>query len=346
MSSRNNRSAGFARAEGRLGWKLALTLLLAGLALGCNHADAGNHPSAPPGAAATLPGSAGEAIDSTAPQRAQRPAFEEKKAWAHLVKQCDFGPRPVGSAAHQKTRDYLVAEMKKVAGKVVEQNFTYRGMPLTNVIGVFNPEAKRQILLCGHWDTRPTADQELDPVNQRKPIIGASDGASEIAVLLELGRLFKEQKPNVGVVIVLLDGEDYGNFERDEGVFLGAKYFAKNHQGYNPEFGILLDMVGDKDLDIHRERNSEGFAPAVNNKVFRIARELGYTKNFIDDREYTNVSDDHFALNQAGIPTIDLIDFNYGPWHRLSDTPENCSATSLKVVGEIIAEVVYREKAK
>lgn len=346
MSLRSSCSGSSAKSEKRHGSKLALTLLLAGLALGCNHADAGNHPSSAPAGLVASPRSAGETTDTAAPQRAQRPAFDEKKAWAHLVKQCDFGPRPVGSAAHQKTRDYLVAEMKKVADKVVEQNFTYRGLPLTNVIGVFNAEAKRQVLLCGHWDTRPTADQELDPANQRKPIIGASDGASEIAVLLELGRLFKEQKPNVGVVIVLLDGEDYGNFERDEGVFLGAKYFAKNHQGYNPEFGILLDMVGDKDLDIHRERNSEGFAPAVNNKVFRIARELGYSKNFIDDREYTNVSDDHFALNQAGIPTIDLIDFNYGPWHRLSDTPENCSANSLKVVGEIVAEVVYREKAR
>src|SRR5207249_1739898 len=124
------------------------------------------------------------------------------------------------SAAHQKTAAFLLAEMTKYADKVITQNFTYKDMPLTNVIGVFNPQASRQVLLCGHWDTRPTADQEIDPAKKKKPILGASDGASEIAVLLELARLFKEQKPGVGVVIVLLDGEDYGNFETDEGVFL------------------------------------------------------------------------------------------------------------------------------
>jgi glutaminyl-peptide cyclotransferase len=279
------------------------------------------------------------------PPDTKRPKFDSKIAFDLLVKQCDFGPRPVGSEAHAKLRDYLIAEMKKYADKTVAQDFTYKGMPLTNVIGVFNPEAKRQVLLCGHWDTRPTADMELDPAKKKKPILGASDGASEIAVLLELARNFKEQKPDVGVIIVLLDGEDYGDFEKNQGVFLGAQYFAKNHEGYHPEYGILIDMVGDKNLDIYREVNSQNYAPGTNNKVFRIARELGFGKNIIDDLK-TNVSDDHFALNQAHIPTIDLIDFNYEFWHTLEDTPDKCSAESLGIVGNLLAEVIYREKAK
>jgi glutaminyl-peptide cyclotransferase len=332
------------------GW-LSLALLVASLVAGCNYADAGGRaagtsPSSAPPASQPASPSASPPVGTAAADVIQRPSFDEKKSWAQLLKQCAFGPRPVGSAAHKQTRDYLVAEMQKYADKTVAQDFTYRGMTLTNVIGVFNPEAKRQILLCGHWDTRPTADMEIDAVNRKKPIIGASDGASEIAVLLELARLFKEQKPGVGIVVVFLDGEDYGDFDRDEGVFLGAKYFAKNHKGYEPEYGILLDMVGDKDLNIYRDRASERFAPAINNKVFRIARELGYGKYFIDNGQFTDVNDDHIALNQAGIPTIDLIDFDYGSWHRLSDTPDSCSPNSLKVVGEVVAEVVYRERAK
>lgn len=273
-----------------------------------------------------------------------RPTFDGAKAFDLLVKQCAFGPRPVGSEAHQKTRDFLLAEMRKYADKTDAQDFSYRGMPLTNVIGVFNPDAKRSVLLCGHWDTRPTADQEIDQARRKMPIPGANDGASETAVLLELARIFKEQKPAVGVVIVLLDGEDYGDFEKDEGVFLGSRYFATHHKDFHPEFGILLDMIGDKDLDIYREVNSQSFAPGTNQKVFTIARELGYGKNIIDQMG-PNILDDHVALSRQGrIPTIDLIDFNYGPWHTLDDTPDHCSAESLSKVGNTVAEVVYREK--
>ncbi len=274
----------------------------------------------------------------------KRPEFDGGKAFQILVKQCDFGPRPVGSEAHQKTRDYLVAEMGKYADRTAWQDFTYKKMPLTNVIGVFNPGAKRSVLLCTHWDTRPRADQEVDRAKKKMPILGASDGASGGAVLLELARIFKQQKPEIGVILVLLDGEDYGDFELDEGVFLGSRYFARNHQGYNPEYGILLDMVGDKDLDIYREGNSDRMAPGTNTKVFTIAKELGYGKYIIDHLKHTIV-DDHISLTTLGrIPTIDLIDFDYAPWHTLDDTPANCSAKSLAIVGNTLAEVIYREK--
>jgi len=273
---------------------------------------------------------------------AKRPAFDGEKAYALLKKQCDFGPRPVGSEAHRKTRDYLLEEMRKYADKTSTQDFTYRGMPLSNIVGVFNPEAKKQILLCAHWDTRPRADMEIDDVKRKQPIIGASDGASGVAVLLELARMFKQQKPDVGVVVVLLDGEDYGFFERDEGVLLGAKYLARNHKEFNFTYGILLDMVGDKDLDIYRETNSQRYAHEANDKFFKAAADLGFGKFIIDD-EKTNVTDDHMPLNIAGIRTIDIIDFNYKHWHTLDDTADKCSADSLKKVGETTAEVVYRE---
>lgn len=275
---------------------------------------------------------------------AEKPVFDGIRSFAALKAQCEFGPRPVGSEAHRKTRDWLVAEMKKLADETTTQDFTYKGMPLTNVIGIFNPTAKRRVLLCAHWDTRPTADQELDPAKRRKPILGANDGASGVAVLLEIGRLLKQKPPSVGVVVVFLDGEDYGSFERDEGVFLGSRHFAKNSiKQWRCEYGILLDMVGDRNLDIYREEASQNYAPGVNQKVFAAARRLGYGKNIIDDLK-TSVVDDHIPLNQAGLPTIDLIDFNYGPWHTLDDTPDKCSAESLKIVGDTLLEVIYTEK--
>lgn len=282
---------------------------------------------------------------SAAPTRVARPTFDGKRAFEILVKQCQFGPRPVGSEAHRKTRDYLVAEMRRYADKVITQDFQYRGMPLTNIIGVFRPEQRRHILLCAHWDTRPTADQEIDPALRRKPILGANDGASGVAVLLELARMFKEQKPDAGVAIALLDGEDYGNFETNEGVFLGSRYLARNQEDLRPTFGILLDMVGDKNLDIYRERLSDTFAGDINRKVFRAAKDLGYEKYLIDALKF-DIQDDHIPLNRAGIPTIDLIDFDYAPWHTLDDTVDKCSPESLAIVGETVAEVVYREAAR
>lgn len=308
----------------------AIGFLVAGF-MGCNGAGAGMK---------------SEKLPEPPPvQRVARPSFDGKRAFAHLKAQCDFGPRPVGTEAHRKTKDYLVAELQKCTEKVSVQEFRYRGMPLWNVIAEFNPEAKRKILLCSHWDTRPRADQELDPVRARQPILGANDGASGVAVLLEMARLFKQQTPSVGVVIVMLDGEDYGDFSKDEGVFLGSKHFAKNQRGLKLEFGILLDMVGDRNLVIDREQNSEQIAPEVNEKVFRIARELGYSANFVNDLK-TNVLDDHIPLSQGGIPTIDLIDFNYRYWHTLEDTPDKCSAESLGIVGDVVTETIYREKER
>ena len=284
-----------------------------------------------------------ETTSTPKPKLEEAPEFDGQKAFDILKKQCDFGPRPVGSEAHKRTQEYLVEQMKKYADKTVEQTFTYKGLPLCNVIGEFNPNASRKVLLCAHWDTRPRAEMELDDVNKKKPIIGASDGASGVAVLLELARNFKEKKPTIGVVIVLLDGEDYGSFDTMQGVLLGAEYFARHHENYKLEYGVLLDMVGDADLDIYREVNSENYAPGTNRKIFTIAKELGFGDHIID-KVNTNVIDDHIPLNKARIPTVDLIDFDYKYWHTLDDTPEHCSAKSLEMVGKTISQLIYRER--
>ena len=272
------------------------------------------------------------------------PKFDSDRAFSILKKQCDFGPRPPGTKAHDLVRDYLAGEMKQFSGNVKIDSFNYSRSGSTyhfsNIIAKFGKANTHGILLCAHWDTRPTADEELDVANQKKPILGANDGASGVAVLLELARMFHEKPPSVPVTVVLFDGEDFGPSTDD--MFLGSRHFAKVKYIPGFKYGILLDMIGDKDLQIYREGNSQDKAKFVNNKIWKAASDLGYAKYFKDEVKYT-ISDDHIPLIQSGIPCADVIDFDYGYWHTLDDTVDKCSAQSLKIVGETIAKVVYSE---
>ncbi len=302
--------------------------------------------------------------------------FDGGLAYEILKKQCDFGVRPLGTEAHEKTKDYLIAEMQKYADSTVTQKFTYHGLPVTNVVGVFNPAGSDKpsahpILLMAHWDTRPIAD---GPYSDKKdlgyrygsqgwkptaPILGANDGASGVAVLLEMARLFQKHKPNVGVVILLDDGEDYGDFlgsgGKGDGVELGSRYFAKHFKETpafgNPFYGILLDMVGGKGATFPRENESQKAADWVNDKVYGVAESLQYKDVFLSS-ELQYVNDDHLALIAEGIKMIDLIhplpsgsnDANaYHYWHTQQDTADKCSPKTLKIVGDVVTEVLYRE---
>jgi hypothetical protein len=297
------------------------------------------------GAACTPPaGSASVRPAPVSPAAAQRPTFDGERAFQALKAQCAFGARVPGTEAHRRCRDYMASEMRRSADRVVLQDFTYERLPMTNVIGLFNERARRQVLLCAHWDCRPFADEEINPAKRRMPVMGANDGASGVAVLLELARILKAQPPPVGVVLALFDGEDYGDFMADRGVFLGSRHFARRMKDVcSPAYGILLDMVGDRDLQIHREGISERRAGWVNDLVLGVARELGHQRKLVDSVRHT-VTDDHVAINDAGVPCVDLIDFDYAYWHTVEDTPDKCSAASLKVVGDTLAEVIYREK--
>ena len=281
----------------------------------------------------------------TPPPAATPPVFNATRAFADLEAQVAFGPRVPNTEGHVKTRDWLLAELKKTTDRALLQNFTRtfsgKKLAMSNIVGVINPEAKRQILLCAHWDTRPTADQEIEPARRARPIAGANDGASGVAVLLELARMFQAKRPpGVGVQFVLFDGEDYGpGLER---MFLGARYYASKPALPKPDYAVLLDMVGDKDLQIYREQNSESFAPEINDKIWKAAEELKITAFQYGVRH--TISDDHIPLQEVGWKAIDLIDFDYAPWHTLDDTPDKCSPASLKAVGDVVARVVYSEK--
>ncbi|MBI2427241.1 MAG: M28 family peptidase [Ignavibacteriales bacterium] len=277
----------------------------------------------------------------------QHPKFDGKKAFEYLTAQTNFGPRNPNSVGHRKCLEFLTDELKKYSENVTQQSFTVQGynetLKLTNVFASFRPDLQRRILLLAHWDTRPRAEEDPNPENRNKPIIGANDGASGVAVLLELARMFKENSPSVGVDILLTDGEDYGDSKKDRNnslYSLGAKHFAKmKSPQYTPQFGILLDMVGDKDLQIPLEQHSMQYAPQVLDLVWKTAEEIGVT-NFVNIPGEA-VIDDHLPLNEAGIPTIDLIDFQYPYWHTQQDTPDKCSPQSLEAVGNVLSALIY-----
>lgn len=258
-----------------------------------------------------------------------------------------MGPRYPGSEGHKKCLDWLVEKAKLYSNKVYTQEFTHKWsvtgetLKMSNVVAEMQVGAPRTYLLIAHWDTRPTADQELSDIRRRMPIIGANDGASGVAVLLELMRVFKETPPKVNVIFLFVDGEDVG--PGLEEMFLGARHFAKNVKKPLPNYGILLDMVGDKDLRIPKEPNSAAYAKELLNRFYNYAQRKQQEKTF--PNTYQNaIWDDHLPLNEAGIPTIDLIDFDYPHWHTLQDTADKCSADSLYKVGMVV-EGFLRDEA-
>ena len=277
------------------------------------------------------------------------PKFNGETAFGFLTAQCEFGPRTPGSAAHDKCLDYLVQTLNKSADQVFTQRFMFSfGSPkqsatAANVIARFQPEKKDRILLCAHWDSRPWADNDPDPENHNKPVLGANDGASGVAVLLHIAELLKKQPTSPGIDIVLFDAEDAGDHYQDQTWALGAEAFAREYaRSFKPRYAILLDMIGDADLNIYQDQYSVMYSRPVVDKIWNKAAELGIYE-FIADVGYA-VYDDHVPLLRAGIQSVDIIDFNYTYWHTINDTPENCSAASLEKVGRVVVGVIYDEK--
>jgi Zn-dependent M28 family amino/carboxypeptidase len=281
------------------------------------------------------------------------PAFDGARAFDLLTAQTAFGPRNPGSIGHGDCLRYLVTTLSRLADSVRTEPFTVKGydnefLHLTNVVAQFRPLERSRVLLCAHWDTRPRADREQNRARQNEPIPGANDGASGVAVLLELASLMNRTPPPVGVDIVLFDGEDYGREGDLEYYLLGSRHFARTVSALPPyRFGILLDMVGDTFLEIPRELNSIRLAPAVVEMVWGTAQDLGFTQ-FVNIPGEA-VHDDHIPLNEAGIPTVDIIDFNYPDatnryWHTHQDSPEHCSPESLEAVGTVVAHVIYAQR--
>ena len=289
----------------------------------------------------------GQASGGIAPGERVAPEFRGDTALALLRRQVQFGPRVPGTAGHGAQLEWMTSYLRERADTVILQRFTHTGprgerLEMTNVFARFLPEAPDRVLLVAHWDTRPTADAEATPERRAMPIPGANDGASGTAVLLEMANVLSSHSPPLGVDLLLVDGEDYA----PDHMYLGAKHFAANKPlGYEPFYGILLDMVGDRTPEFPQEGYSVRYAPEVVERVWRMAERLGYARMF-PRTPGIPITDDHIPLNDAGIRTIDIIDFDYGPanayWHTLDDSLENVGVEGLEGVGTVVAELVYR----
>lgn len=292
------------------------------------------------------------------------PAFIADSAMAYCQAQCDFGPRTMNSKAHDLCEEWIINKFKGFGLEVETQKADLTGwdgtkLHSTNIIAHFNPQAERRILICAHWDSRPWADNDPDSTNWHKPVLAANDGASGVGVMLEVARLLQNDTTlAIGVDLVCFDAEDYGtpqwaekNEDSENTWALGAQYWAKNlPENYKPQFGILLDMVGGQGAKIYQEQNSIRYAASIVDKVWSAARHAGFSSVFANEVG-GGVTDDHVPVNEAGIPTVDIIPFypdcrqsSFGPtWHTINDDMEHLDINTLKAVGQTLIQVIYSE---
>ena len=273
------------------------------------------------------------------------PTLNAKRAFGYLEDVCAIGRRVSGSTGMQRQQKLVTDHFTELGFSVRFQSFeaahpiTGRPVRMANFIAQLNPKMTPRILLCCHYDTRPFPDQ--DSVNKNGIFLGANDGASGVALYMEMAHHLPKLTPNLGVDIVMFDGEELV-FPSDRGkYFLGSEHFAKRYKASrsDPRYacGVLVDMIGDKELRIYKERNSLRYASAVTNSVWKAARQAGESA-FVHRMKH-EIRDDHIPLNRiARIPTCDLIDFDYGRnyWHTTRDIPRNCSGESLAIVGRVL----------
>jgi len=254
-------------------------------------------------------------------------SFDSSRAYADVQTQVAFGTRIPGSQGHAQIREWMRAELES-AGWMVEVQETERmGHPIYNIIAKRNAEAP-QIILGAHYDTRMIADQDPDPNKRAEPVPGANDGASGVAVLLELARSLPDD--TTPVWLVFFDAEDNGHIEGWDWI-LGSRAFAEEIPT-QPRAVVIVDMIGDADLNIYLEKNSN---VAIRTEIWSTAEKLGYGKQFINEEKYS-MEDDHTPFLEAGLPAVDLIDFDYPYWHTTQDTPDKVSAASLQAVGNTL----------
>ena len=293
------------------------------------------------------------------------PAFDADSAFAYVKAQTDFGPRVPNTQAHKDCGEYLAQQLEKFGAKVYNQYADLKAWDGTilkarNIIGAYNPESKKRVMLCAHWDSRPYADYDADEKNHKKPIDGANDGASGVGVLLEIARQIQKEAPGIGIDIIFFDAEDYGTPEWHRGSHklhdwcLGSQYWSRTPhvKDYFARYGILLDMVGGKGSAFYYEPYSYRTARKEVNKIWKKAHELGYGNYFIME-EGSEVTDDHVYVNQlARIPCVDIINYaptcensSFGPtWHTVNDNISNIDRNTLKAVGQTVMDVIYNEK--
>jgi glutaminyl-peptide cyclotransferase len=284
--------------------------------------------------------------------------FDSERALKYVKQFCDIGPRISASEGMKKQQEIIEKHFKDLGATVTRQEFKAKQhsrkaeTDMVNIIISWNPDKARRVMICTHYDTRPIADQEANRNNWNKPFVSANDGTSGVAFLMEIGNHMKDLKCEFGVDFVLFDGEEYV-FETDrlgggDKYFLGSDYFAdeytksKDKRKFRYDAAILLDLFAGKDAELKVEQNSFGGAPKLVEQVWNVAKAVG-AKSFKYEPG-PDVQDDHLALLRAGIPAVDLIDFEYAHWHKLSDTADKISGTQMAEVSKVLT--VWMQKIK
>lgn len=291
--------------------------------------------------------------------RQESPVFVADSAYAYVARQVAFGPRVCNSEAHTLCGDYLSKQFGAFADELTEQkavvkNWDGKPLKIRNIIASVNPKATRRVLVCAHWDSRPYADNDPNPANHNKAIDAADDGASGVAVMLEMARVMKNNPPSIGVDFICLDAEDLGKSDQGGDTYcLGSQYWSRHlHKpGYKADYGILLDMVGAFNARFIWEGFSQKYAEPVLRKVWDQGVQLGYSPYFY---YYQGgfITDDHKYINEiTGIPTIDIIHYTENTetrfpahWHTVNDNMQVIDKNTLKAVGQTLLEVIYKER--
>jgi hypothetical protein len=271
--------------------------------------------------------------------------FDGQTSFRYIESQVAFGPRLPGSEAHRRQAAWLDSLLRLRADTLIVQSWTHvtakgDSLPLTNFIARFHPAAQKRLLFLAHWDSRPTADAPAS-TDSTRPVPGANDGGSGVAVLLGVADVLKRAPPGIGVDLLFVDGEDYGDFTKTpKDVLIGSRYYASHPApGPQPLYAVLFDLVADKDLQIFQEGNSLVGAPEVVDLVWSTAKDLGYAGTFVGTPKHTLI-DDHLELQKVGIRAIDVVDFDYPYWHTKDDTLDKVSAASLQIVGDVAVALV------
>lgn len=283
------------------------------------------------------------------------PAFNRDSAYQFIATQVSFGPRNLGSEGHEACKNWIVQKLTSYGVDVSEQDFkanlhTGEVFDATNIIGKINPSIQKRIVIAAHWDTRYIADQDEDSEIQNKPILGADDGGSGVAALIEIARVVQDNPVDLGIDLVFFDAEDQGasGGAQNETWCLGAQYWARNlASGNRPQYGILLDMIAAKGATFSKEGASLYYARSIVEKVWKLAGSMGYGHYFVNNT-IGQLVDDHLFVNQiAGLPMIDIIHWSRGSfgahWHTHDDDLDIIDKNVLGAVGQVVTALIYKE---
>ena len=271
------------------------------------------------------------------------PTFDGDNAYDYILEQCSLGPRPPGSENLTLCRLFISETLESFGWNVTLQNFTYRETICTNIISTWNSSINASIILGAHYDTRPNASAETNQLNRNRPVLGANDGGSGTAILMELARVLPESVRSE-VEIVFFDAEDSGGINGWDWI-QGSTYYVSELNATRRESisaMVLVDMVGDSDLSLRREGSSTS---SLQNAIWSIAGQMGHGDVFVE-LAGGSILDDHRPFIEAGIPAVDLIQIPFPEyWHTLQDTPDKCSAESLEIVGSVLEVFIVEHVA-